>query len=270
MDWLAHLQEAHNKNQSCALVTLIGLAGSAPREVGAKMLIFTDGRIQGTVGGGQFEHQIIREAQKHLTQISSPTAVFTQDYPLSVKTQQCCGGTVQVLFEIFPAQNSLYIFGAGHVGQALCEVMSGLSFHMHLVDEREEWIYSEKVPASIHKIHHRPMEFAKSREWKSSDSIVVLTHSHDLDFELVDFFCVQSIKFLGLIGSETKWTQMRKKLQNQNRTPEQIEKIRCPIGLKIGGKNPKEVAISIAGELIQDFYKGDSHAQDAHDTPVRW
>lgn len=268
MDWLSHLQNAKNDQQSCVLVTIIGVSGSAPREVGAKMLVYPGGEIQGTVGGGQLELQIISEA-KTLMKQSENGPVLTVDFPLGVKTKQCCGGTVQVLFELFSAESSLFIFGAGHVGQALCETASGLSLRLHLIDEREEWVLRNPNLKDVARTCQNPIEFAMKRTWSPSDMVVVLTHSHDLDFELVDFFSIKDIKYLGLIGSETKWAQMRKRLQSRGRTPDQIETIHCPIGIKTGGKTPKEVAISIAAELIQEKNRV-KHASNSPTSTVRW
>lgn len=236
------------------------------------MLVLSDGRIRGTIGGGQLELQIIDEAKKYLSQGKSET-LYTQDYPLSVKTQQCCGGVVQALFEVFHSQKSLYIFGAGHVGQALSRVVSELPLDVHLIDERQEWV--SQASSSVKTYQQKPLEFVTHREWKNSDFVVVLTHSHDLDFELIHYFCGKNIQYLGLIGSDTKWAQMRKKLQSQKHSLENIEKIRCPIGLKIGGKTPGEVAISIAAELLQEtgkaaLYENTPTEPNSTHSPVRW
>jgi xanthine dehydrogenase accessory factor len=268
MDWLIGLNSLRTKNESGILVTLIGLSGSTPRELGAKMLIAQIGEVFGTIGGGQFEYQIIDEAKKLLVSTDIPKSfVTTKDFPLSVKTQQCCGGTVQVLFELIRPYQRLFIFGAGHVGAALARVLEGLPFQVHLIDERAEWIQSDKIPESTMRVAQNPVSFAKSDVFKASDAVAVMTHSHDLDFELIDILCDKNLSYLGLIGSDTKWSQLRSRLKHH--TPENIQSVRCPIGFKIGGKTPPEVAISIAAELIQEFHSKADHELSSRHT-VRW
>src|SRR5207245_2420444 len=99
-----------------AVVTVVAVSGSTPRELGAKMLVREDGRFLGTIGGGQLEHRVLEDARGCLARGETKTL----RYPLGAKAGQCCGGVMDLLVETLNTGPRLYLFGGGHVGQALC------------------------------------------------------------------------------------------------------------------------------------------------------
>lgn len=246
-DWIAKAHELKMSGRAFALVTVTGAKGSTPRDAGAKMIVLGDGAFHGTIGGGQLERLVLDDARKALTSaISEP-----RTYPLCLRTKQCCGGSEEVFIEIVGVQPVLYLFGAGHVGRSLAETLHGTLFQVHMIDERPEWIDGEGMPT--HVVLHRvdPRRFIETAAWnRDLTYVAVMTHDHQLDLEILHGIMQKPARFIGLIGSATKWARFQQRLTALGAGPDEIARIQCPIGIGIFGKAPREVAISAAAQLL--------------------
>ena len=250
-NWVNKLQELHNSGQAVAIVTVTRCSGSTPRKTGAKMLVLADGTFFGSIGGGQLEKQAIEDAVRSIQEGRSRTLHF----PLHASVGQCCGGVVELLVEVLNQGPDLYLFGAGHVGQALCRVMKETPFKIHLIDERPEWVQNPAIPAGVNRIQSNWTTFCDHARWNDKMTYVaIMTHEHALDQEILRSLVDRPTRYLGLIGSQTKWQSFQNQLTKDGVSSELLSKVRCPIGLNVGGKSPQEVAISIAAELLQIHY----------------
>lgn len=243
---------------TCVLVTVVGTKGSAPRATGTKMIV-TEKAFFGTIGGGNLEWIALEEARKILASDPSSRQPVKKMIPLSSSANQCCGGSVEIFFDVVTPQPQLLIFGAGHVTQSLLEVLAGTDYHCVVIDEREEWIAqasSKKQQLnhlSLEAICTDPLQWTEKFEgWSDKNThVLVMTHDHALDEQLVEIIIEKPNKSIGLIGSRTKRQRFEQRFLQREIAPEKIQKLRCPVGLPIGGKAPKEVAISIGAELLQ-------------------
>lgn len=104
--WIEDLRDVRQAGEDCFLVTVMDVRGSAPREVGAKMLVTKD-EIAGTIGGGQLEHQCTKLGAEHLAVGTGEP--FVRRFTLGANCGQCCGGVVEVLFEPVPAAGSAWL-----------------------------------------------------------------------------------------------------------------------------------------------------------------
>lgn len=235
----------------CVIVKIVG---SAPQSVGARMWVRSDG-FSGTVGGGRFELEVIEHARALLR--AGAAAAELKEYVLCREMGQCCGGRVQVFFEPVGLSRRATLFGGGHVGRAVAQVLSEMPLETTLVDPRAEWASKDGLPPDIRARREDPLEFAKSRDWNEDDAICIFTHSHELDFQLALFFLTQSVGYLGLIGSEHKSEVFRARLGSLPAGAELArawdEKMHCPIGAGPNNKSPKVIAVSIAAQLLQDW-----------------
>ena len=260
-NWISKLAELTQKGESLVLVTVSHVLGSTPREPGAKLIVCEDGSFHGTVGGGQLEQRVLDDARETLTTGHARTV----RYPLGAKAGQCCGGVMDVLFEPLNVGPRLYLFGGGHVAQALCQVLEGTPFQIDLIDEREEWREAKALPAHLRR-HESWEDFLADAPFDQKRTFAaVMTHRHDLDQELIAALLKKPLLFLGLIGSKPKWTRFTERLRQAGHTDEELARVHCPIGLPVGGKAPREVAISVAAQLLQVHHTSSGQAQSPAD-----
>jgi xanthine dehydrogenase accessory factor len=255
-DWISEAARLQAKGKEFAVVTVVKSSGSTPRDVGAKMIVGREGKFSGTIGGGQLEHLALKDALSVLLDNSKEPSL-TVRYPLGAKAGQCCGGVVEILVEKVNTGPKLYLFGAGHVGQAVCRVLEGTAFRVSLVDERPEWLQSEEIPKSVVRLEEEWDEFVASANWNEDRVYVaVMTHRHDLDQKIIEAVVQKPARFIGLIGSRTKWDRFKRRLTDKGVSPELLARVKCPLGLPLGGKSPAEVALSLGAELISLHYQG--------------
>jgi xanthine dehydrogenase accessory factor len=252
-DWIGKLAELSAQGQPFVAITLTQSTGSAPREVGAKMIVCLSGDFYGTIGGGRLEEEALLEAVKCLKEGTSRSI----RYPLGAKTGQCCGGVVDLFFDVLNQGPRLYLFGAGHVGQAVARAFSGTPFCVHVIDERADWVNSPEIPKSAVRFHGEWDDFIKDAAFDSDKTYVaVMTHRHDTDQDIIEKMLDRPYRYLGLIGSHSKWERFKQRLTAKGVSMDKLERVKCPIGLDIGGKSPQEVAISLAAELLKIHYHG--------------
>ena len=247
-DWLSALQTLRARGEPCVLVTLAQVAGSVPREHGTKMVVTRDA-IVGSIGGGHLEHKAMEHARHMLAGAAMAPALET--FNLGPHLGQCCGGKVTVMFEPFaPSDFTVVIFGAGHVGKALVGVLSGLPARILWIDARAEQFPAE-MPGGVEKIVAEIPE-DEVKDLPANVYALVMTHSHDLDLTLCERLLRRGdCRYVGLIGSATKWKRFEARLLHKGFAPERVASIRCPIGIDgISGKHPREIAIAVAAELL--------------------
>lgn len=251
MCWSDALARLQRTQEAHVLITVLGTAGSVPRDCGSKMLV-TAQESWDTLGGGQLEWQAMATARELLQQRCAGQQVV--HYPLAAELGQCCGGHVTLLYEcFFQVRQALWLFGAGHVGQALMPVLAQLPLQCHWVDSREA-----QIPMTINatvKSYCLDKPEILFEQIQPLDIILIMTHSHDQDFTL----CAQALAcdhqgFIGLIGSRSKAGRFRLRLQRQGFSADRIARIESPVGLsQVPGKRPMEVAIAIAARIIQVY-----------------
>ena len=235
------------------LITIIGVTGSTPRNSGTKMVVSAKDTFD-TIGGGHLEYQAIKKAQKLL--LGNTDRQLIEHFQLGSQLGQCCGGNASVLFECFAANTvHVAVFGAGHVGQALLPMLAGLPCHVTWVDNRgSQFPMSGAQYANVTQlITDDPA--GEVSAMPSNTLYIVMTHNHQLDFDIsLAILKREDFHYLGLIASETKWRRFQQRYKHREIKPSLIEQMNCPIGLEqVVGKMPMEVAISVAGQVIESY-----------------
>jgi xanthine dehydrogenase accessory factor len=246
--WLSDLASLTEQRIPCVLVTVTETKGSTPREAGTKMVVSADRQL-GTIGGGNLEFEAIAEARALLAAASQTPS--RKDYALGPSLAQCCGGGVTVLLEPFlPVGRTIHLFGAGHVGKEIVRVLEGLAVRVRWVDERANEFPGE-LPSSVERVVTSTPS-AEIRSVGPGDVVLILTHSHDLDYALVRAaYTHGQFGYLGLIGSGTKRARFEKRLLADGVSAAEIERMVCPIGVpEIPGKHPRAIAIAVAAQLL--------------------
>ncbi len=236
--------EAMETGRPVALCTVVGVNGSAPRHCAARMLVDEEGEIVGTIGGGEWERRVILAAIQCIVDAKPSRVQFHLTHDLGM----CCGGAMDVLIEPLSAQEHLHLFGAGHVGGAIAPLARRLGFVVHVYDERDEWLTPERFPECerIEKDPRRALPDLGPRDYG-----VIVTHSHQLDQDLLEALIGQPWAYLGMIGSRSKVAKFSMRLRAAGVEQELFERVHAPIGLDIGAETPAEIAVAVAAELVR-------------------
>ena len=228
------------------------------------MAVFADATL-GTIGGGHVEYLAITEARRRLTGASGEPVVR---YALGPGLGQCCGGVMHLRFErVHAADVSMLqqrlskglvpvaLFGGGHVGRALIEVLGNLPFWVTWIDSRDE-IFPLHLPGNVACEYSDPVHAAVV-ELAPLTRVLIMSFSHAEDLDVVAS-CLQrqresrDLPYIGLIGSKTKWATFRHRLQQRGFLPDELAWVTSPIGVHgVVGKEPEVIAVAVAAQLLQ-------------------
>ncbi len=237
------------ENREFAVARLLFSEGSAPQEPGAGMIIFPNGSTEGTIGGGPFEAQVIADA---LNLIRSGKILHKRyEFTREGLGMLCCGAA-DVLIETFRRPWNLWIFGGGHVGQALCRMAAQIGiFRMTVFDDRIEYATRERHPDADSVILTDPEYCNNVPIPDLTTFVVIVTRGHSMDQKLVARLSPHDSAYIGMMGSVSKKKAMISELEAQGVEPQHLAKVEIPIGLPLGGKALPEVALSILARLVQ-------------------
>ena len=244
---LEELKQLREQRTPCALCTVVEAQGSAPRRAGAKMIVKLEGANIGTIGGGAIEHKVIEEA---IEAIGRGEARLV-DHKLTAELGMACGGEMKVFIEPQSYAPRMVIFGGGHVGAAVCDMAASLGYEITVVDARDEWSAPQRFPRAAEVIQGDPIETVAKLRWDPQTFALVMTHSHDIDFEILKELLGFPFGYLGVIASVRKREVFRKELRTLGYSEEQVLSFHSPLGLDIGAVTPAEIAISVLAELVQ-------------------
>jgi xanthine dehydrogenase accessory factor len=247
----AALGEALSRGEEAALVTIVSSNGSTPQRVGAKMVVFADGRIVGTIGGGCYENDAVQRARRALSSRKPVTIKYDLNDDFAEETGLVCGGQMEVFIEPIESSPSVYIFGAGHVGFYLARAVHEAGFLVHVIDDRGAFANSERFPFAQSVVVDAIPDWLARTAIPATAYAVVVTRGHRNDLDAVRALAPRDLRYIGLIGSRAKVARIYDQLLAEGTvTPEQLARIHAPIGLDIGAVTPQEIAVSIAAELI--------------------
>lgn len=221
-------------------------AGSTPRKAGSKMLVYKDGSVKGTIGGGAIEHQAIHLA----IQLIESGAPVLKHFELFDDLKMECGGAMDIYFEPIGVLPRLYIFGGGHVGKALAGYASGLGFQTVVIDPREGIFDSWNVKGIVTSCTDY-FQAVEELEFSGNTYIVIVTHQHEFDEKLLHLCAVKEFAYLGMIGSRRKVGEISKRVIDDGILSKEIlARIDMPIGIPFEAETPAEIAISIVAKMI--------------------
>ena len=144
----------------------------------------------------------------------------------------------------------VYIFGGGHVSQALVPVIAAVGFRAVVYDDRPEFSDPALFPAAEETLCGDFRDVSRKVTVTPDDCVVVMTRGHQADYEVLSQTLRSGAKYLGCIGSRKKLALCRERLLAAGFTAEEYARLHAPIGLAIGAETPAEIAVSVAAELI--------------------
>ena len=246
----AAVADALERGEPAALVTIVATRGSTPQRVGAKMLVFADGRIVGTIGGGCYENDAFWKAREAIEQRRPQLLHYELSDDFAQETGLICGGQMDVYIEPIEPSPELYIIGAGHVGFHLARLAHDVGFRVHVVDDREKFANSERFPTAVEIVVDEISSWIERTPLPPHAYAVVVTRGHTNDLDAMRTLVPRELRYLGLIGSRAKVARIYDALTTESIEPEQLTRVHAPIGLDIGAVTPQEIAVSILAELI--------------------
>ncbi|MES2583282.1 MAG: xanthine dehydrogenase accessory protein XdhC [Pseudomonadota bacterium] len=256
------------QHEPAVLVTVQSTRGSAPREAGTWMAVFAHNTVA-TVGGGRLEFDAMAHARTLLMHGSGDAVVR---YALGPSLGQCCGGEMVLHFERIGVSAGtddvaalrqrlartlipVALFGGGHVGRAVVQVLAALPMQLTWVDSRDE-IFPSGLPANVQCEHSDPVHAAVA-DLQSGSRVLIMSFSHAEDLDVVAACLARQraqadLPYVGLIGSKTKWASFRQRLQARGFTEAELVHVTCPIGVSgITGKEPEVIAVAVAAQILQ-------------------
>ncbi|MEZ4454744.1 MAG: XdhC family protein [Nannocystaceae bacterium] len=239
-----------------ALATVIGRSGSTPQVVGARLLLFGDRTLIGTVGGGAIEAQVIEACEATLRDGAHRRieAHLVRDLGM------CCGGAREVFIEPIEAPVRLVLVGAGHVAQAIAPLAAAIGLRLCVVDDREEQLAGPAFAAADRRAYDTAELAEALPDLSGGDYVVILTRDHARDEEALRELLRRPHRYLGMIGSRRKvHTVLARILRRERalgRPDPDLSRLRAPVGLALGGRTPAEIAVSVIAEILADRHAG--------------
>ena len=248
---LQELLTAREQRAGCALVTVAATTGSVPREAGAKMIVYSDGKASGTIGGGKFESLVIADALAILRERHP----VLKTYPLHEGDTESfgaiCGGEMTVLIEPQNHGEAIVLVGAGHCSQAIAKLARECGWHVTVLDDRAEKL-AECSAATVKIGHLPPAEFIATHAWQRDEALIIVSRNYEIDREAL-YAALQrtGIAYLGMIGSTRKVRRVFDELRARGVDEGALANVHAPIGLDIGADSPAEIAVSVLAQAMQ-------------------
>lgn len=253
--------------EAVALVTVIRARGSVPRHEGSKMLVFPDGDIEGTIGGGEMESRVIEEAQAVIQSGKAQILEYAFSDPAR-GDPGVCGGEMEVFVEPILPKASVLVVGAGHVGLAVADLAHWLGYRVVVSDDRPGFATPEAVPDADRVIECPPGEIPEHVKINPQTFIVLATRGMNVDVESLPALLETPAAYIGVIGSRRRWETCAKKLLEEGVSERAISRVTSPMGLELQAETPEEIAVSIMAEIIM-LRRGGTGEPMGHDPVER-
>lgn len=243
---IADLEKNH---KSASLCMVVKASGSTPRHATSKMLVYPDGHISGTVGGGELENQVIKEAMSALKDGKPRFLQYSMTDPTRGDVG-ICGGQVEVYVEPILPPDKIVVIGVGHVGKAVTHLAKWLGFRVAISDDRGEFCNPEANPEADEFYTCSLADLPAQLEINPHTYLVLSTRGNEVDVAGLPALLKTNSAYIGVIGSRRRWGDTVKQLTLIGISQQDIEKIHSPIGLGIGAETPEEISVSIMAEIL--------------------
>ncbi len=247
---LRELSDAIQNGEPVVLATIVATSRSVPRHAGTKMLVYRDGRLTGTVGGGEMESRVIEEARGAFV-TRRPQLL---DYALVDPARGdpgVCGGEVQIYLEPYMPAHTILVIGGGHVGRAVVDLADWLGYRTIVIDDRPERMTEADMPNAGERLVGSITDMLAGVDVTEDTSVAVVTRSVDKDAEAIPLLLKTPARYIGVMGSDRRWREVQSKLAEAGLDESALERLHAPIGLDINAETLEEIAVSILSEIIR-------------------
>jgi xanthine dehydrogenase accessory factor len=259
------LAELEEKNQAGVFCVVVRAQGSTPRHAASKMLVYPDGRILGSVGGGELEHRVIAAAQQAMQDGKSRILEYSMSDPQR-GDPGVCGGQVEVYVEPVLPRPTLVVIGNGHVGKAVASLAHWLGFRVVVNDDRPEFVTPETTSDADQTILCAMQDLPQKMAITPSTYLVLTTRGVDVDVPGIPALLETPAGYIGVIGSRRRWATTYQALLEAGVSEEKLQGVHSPMGLKLNSETPEEIAVSILAEIIMLRKGGSGEAMKSDKT----
>lgn len=257
-------RELIKSGENFVISKVVDTQGSTPRKKGAWLLMKEDGTRFGTVGGGKLEAVVEKLSLETYQTKESKIHHFRLKPEDQQGLDMRCGGDADVSIEYIDATNpesfltdfdapaKAFIFGAGHVGQALEPVLRHVHFHTIVIDDRPDFANAQRFPhaGEVHVISSFDNAYENMETDENSFAIIV-TRGHSGDYDVLKQSLKRNMGYIGMIGSKGKVAEVYRMLREDGFAQEQLDKVYSPVGVGIHAETPEEIGVSIAAEMVK-------------------
>ena len=214
------------------------------------MLVFTDGSLKGTIGGGCVEAEMARRARLAIEDGKPILTTYDLTPDQAGEEGLVCGGRMEVFIEPLESAPRLMVIGAGHVARPLCALAAKAGFRVLVMDDRERYATRERFPESEGVVVGDFSTCAEALGIGERSFVLVVTRGHKGDAVAIASCLPRQPRFLGLLGSKAKMVHVFTDLVERGFSSEDLTRVETPVGIEIGAETPEEIAISIVARMI--------------------
>jgi len=246
---IRQLLDSVEHGRAVVLATVIDTDRSVPRHAGSKMLVYRDGTTRGSIGGGEMEARVIREAQAAIADGRTRLVDYNLVDPSS-GDPGVCGGTVHLYLEPYMPTPTVFVIGCGHVGRAVVDLAHWMGFRVVAYDDRPEQVAPESLPNADVVVSGDLATVMQQYPPTPETHVVMVTRNMGLDLTLLPVVLRSEARSIGLMGSKRRWDTTRVKLLEMGVNEDQFARIQSPIGIELQAETPEEIAVSILAEIV--------------------
>ena len=244
--------EAVNRNEAVALATVVKSETEQAPPLGAKLLVWEDGRVLGSLGG-DFDALVLADARRALAAGVSQPFIYPKTTARTRRSESIA--TFQVYVEVVQPP-TLLVIGGGHIGGYVAKLGKMVGFQVAVLDDRPDFANKERFP-DADQIICEDYETALAKFLIDENTyIVVVTRGHKHDEVSVRAVVNSPATYIGMIGSRRRAGTVLRLIRDSGVALEALDRVRTPIGLDIHAETPEEIAVAIVAELIMTHRGG--------------
>lgn len=256
MEIYEQILKAKKENKVYAVATVVKTEGNTPRKPGARMIVYGDGSIDGSVGGGVVEKQASADCLLAMKTGETMLRTYSATSQEIVERGMVCGNNMTIFIEPGERLPYLYLCGCGHVAQAVLPLAKNLGYYVVAIDARDISGYEEVLKPADELHILESFDQIGNLDFVPGSAFIVCSFSHKTDGDILNVILSKEPSYVGMLGGKPKIRALFTKLKENGHSEETLRRVHAPIGLDIGGEKPAEIAVSIMAEVLASRYGG--------------
>lgn len=236
------LKQTIEEEKPVAVTTIITNQSQKQVKPGSKMLVFKEGKVEGSLGDSELDKRVIKNAVELLLKEKSKTLTYE-----IVPSQK-----IEVYIESILPPPPLVIFGGDPDAVPIVNLGKQLGFKVTLVDHRSNFANPEKYPEADETVVADSNEISQKVNLDEKTFVLVKTHNYLQDKEILKTVLTSKGRYIGQLGPKARTEDLLKDLSKEGVSfkEEELQKLYAPVGLDLGGESPEQIALSILGEML--------------------